>query len=147
MIIALNTGMRIGEILGLSLDELDFDNDLIYIKHQVQKSNYNHEYNMDKVIVIYNKAVYNLDTPKSQSSMRIIPINKDCKEALMQLLDHKNYVSREGDIKRKKIIYQNDELMKKLIITYNEVPVNTNALDHHLNKVIDKILKDDLILE
>lgn len=36
MIIALNTGMRIGEILGLSLDELDFDNDLIYIKHQVQ---------------------------------------------------------------------------------------------------------------
>ena len=46
-------------------------------------SNYNHEYNMDKVIVIYNKAVYNLDTPKSQSSMRIVPINKDCKEALM----------------------------------------------------------------
>lgn len=83
IIIALNTGMRIGEISGLSLDELDFDNDLIYIKHQVQKSNYNHEYNMDKVIVIYNKAVYNLDTPKSQSLMRIIPINKDCKEALM----------------------------------------------------------------
>lgn len=83
MIIALNTGMRIGEILGLSLDGLDFDNDLNYIKHQVQKSNYNHEYNMDKVIVIYNKAVYNLDTPKSQSSMRIVPINKDCKEALM----------------------------------------------------------------
>ena len=37
--------------------------------------------------------------------------------------------------------------MKKLVITYNEVPVNTNALDRHLNKVIDKILKDDLILE
>ena len=143
IIIALNTGMRIGEISGLSLDELDFDNNLIYIKHQVIKYYYNHEYNMDKVIMIYKKTVFNLDTPKSKSSMRIVPMNKDCKEALMWLLDHKNYVTREGYIKHRKVIYQNDELMKKLIMTYNGIPITTDSLNAHLNFVIDAILKDN----
>ena len=142
-IIALNTGMRIGEIAGLTLDELDIDNDLLYVKHQVQKVQYNYEYNIDKVIMICEKSLFYLDTPKSKKSIRIVPMNKESKEAILWLLDHKNYVTREVYIKRRNVLYQNDELLKKLIITYNGTPIRCETLNKHLDKVIDNILKDN----
>lgn len=65
VILALNTGMRIGEISALTWNDLDYENGTINI----------------------NKTWYSptqiIGTPKTKSSIRVIPVNKD----ILKLLD------------------------------------------------------------
>lgn len=66
IIVCLNTGMRIGEICALKWKNIDLDEGNIYIKHTLQRI-YNKKTRKTEVII---------DTPKSSSSVRTIPINK-----------------------------------------------------------------------
>lgn len=68
VIFALSTGMRQGEILGLQWDDLDFENRLIHVIHNLSNSadfdkNHNRTYSLK------------LTTPKSENSIRTIPMN------------------------------------------------------------------------
>lgn len=64
--VAILTGMRIGEILALTWDKIDFDNNLIYIDRTVNN------FNM-------------LTSPKNISSIRKIPISSKLKSTLLEL--------------------------------------------------------------
>lgn len=68
VILALATGMRQGEILGLQWDDLDFENRLIHVIHNLSNSA---DFDENK------KRTYNLKitTPKSANSIRTIPMN------------------------------------------------------------------------
>lgn len=59
-VFALNTGMRISEICGLTKDCIDFGSQLITIKHQLVRL----------------KGRYILDSPKTTRSIRKVPINE-----------------------------------------------------------------------
>jgi len=56
--LALSTGMRSGELRGLSLSEVDFDNKVLHIRHSLN----------------YVNNGYDLDLPKTSSSHRDIPM-------------------------------------------------------------------------
>lgn len=72
---ALNTGMRISEICGLTKDCIDFNKELIIVKQQLVR--------------IKGKTF--LDTPKTQNSNRCIPINNTTYEILKNnILSSKN---------------------------------------------------------
>lgn len=62
IIICLYTGIRLGELLALTWDDIDFEKKYLYIK----KTSYTMKQNNKNVIVI--------DTPKTKKSNRLIPI-------------------------------------------------------------------------
>lgn len=68
-IIALHTGMRLGEILALTWDDIDFNTNRIYI---------------NKTLIVHNKNQLSLSTPKTQSSNRNILITQQLKDELLQ---------------------------------------------------------------
>ena len=71
IIICLYTGIRLGELLALTWDEIDFENKLLYVK----KTSYTSKVNGKNTIVI--------DKPKTKKSNRIIPIP----DKLLKLLE------------------------------------------------------------
>lgn len=68
IIVLLFTGMRIGECLGLSWEDVNFENKTIYIHH---------------TLAYANGEMY-LDTPKTKSSIRMIAMNATVEKYLME---------------------------------------------------------------
>lgn len=71
-VIALNTGMRIGEIIGLTWDCIDFENSMIYVTQTLC------------YIPNNGNAIYELHPPKSKAGRRNIPMTKLVKEVLAE---------------------------------------------------------------
>ncbi len=69
VILALSTGMRLGEILGLKWEDINFKNKLLTVKRTVNRlKNYNS--NID------SKTALIVNSPKTENSIRIIPLNE-----------------------------------------------------------------------
>ena len=69
----LGTGCRVGEIIGLTWDNIDFDNNTIIINHNL----------------VYRKNAegiceFHVTTPKTESGKRIIPMLPEVKQAIIQ---------------------------------------------------------------
>ena len=73
-IIALHTGMRIGEICALMWDDVDFVNDVIHVRHTIARVDTKDNYQKTKLII---------DEPKTISSKRDIPISSVLKPILV----------------------------------------------------------------
>lgn len=70
-VLALNTGMRVGEILGLTWDCIDFENGMIHV---------------EKTLVYLpngGEAIYEFHPPKSKAGKRNIPMTKMAREVLI----------------------------------------------------------------
>lgn len=70
--LAFFTGMRIGEVLGLKWEDVDFENKIMHVKHTIT----------------LNKGEYVLGPVKTESSDRLIPISDS---VIKELLNHKNH--------------------------------------------------------
>ncbi len=71
LIILLGTGLRISELCGLTVDDLDFDNNLIRIDHQLLK--------------IPNVG-YKVEEPKTKSGIRYVPMSNKVKAAFQRVI-------------------------------------------------------------
>ena len=74
IVILLNTGLRISEMCGLTLSDLDFDNRMIDINHQLKK----------------DKDGYYIEPPKSDSGYRKVPMTDLVYEALQEVIRSQN---------------------------------------------------------
>ena len=74
ILILLNTGLRSSELCGLTLSDIDFDNMFINIDHQLLK----------------DKDGYYIDTPKTESSFRKIPITPPVYKALKRAIKNRD---------------------------------------------------------
>lgn len=71
IIILLNTGLRISELCGLTANDIDLDQRVINVDHQL----------------LYTKKLgYYINTPKTESGVRQIPMNDNVYEALQDVL-------------------------------------------------------------
>lgn len=75
IVLALNTGMRIGEICSLKWKNIDIVNKKIYVENTMQRV-YDKESKMSQIII---------DKPKTDSSVRAIPINTKLYKILVKL--------------------------------------------------------------
>lgn len=82
-LIALHTGMRIGEICALRWDDIDLTNRLIFVRHTIARVNTHDKEQKTRLI---------LDAPKTPSSFREVPISS----ALFSILEEA-YLVRESD--------------------------------------------------
>ncbi len=78
-IIALHTGMRIGEVCALMWDDIDLKNDIIHIRHTIARVNSTDGCHKTKLII---------DSPKTISSKRDIPISSSLKPILTVASEH-----------------------------------------------------------
>ena len=76
IIICLNTGLRIGEVCALKWENIDLDRREIYIKKTLQRVYCDKALKKTEIIV---------DTPKTQTSIRTIPISNKLYEVLIPL--------------------------------------------------------------
>lgn len=88
-IILFNTGMRIGELLGLQWDDIDFDKKIIHIRHSLLSKNANE---------------YELTVPKTAGSIRDIYFNKDVEKEFKKI----KIEQMENKLKYGKYYIQND---------------------------------------
>ena len=74
VIILLGTGLRISELCGLTKTDIDFENRIINVDHQLLKS---------------AETGYYIEKPKTQSGIRQIPMSKKVHEALERVLKNR----------------------------------------------------------
>lgn len=71
ILILLKTGLRISEFCGLTVDDIDFADGMINIDHQLLWET--------------NKGLY-IDTPKSRSSIRKVPMSEEARKAFGRVI-------------------------------------------------------------
>lgn len=115
----LGTGCRIGEALGLTWDDCDFEDGIIYINHNLVYRQ-NDDGHME----------YHITTPKTDNGKRIIPMLDEVKQALQ-------------DEKLRQI---QDGFCDEMIDGYHGF-IFTNRFNkvqspHNVNRAIDRIIRD-----
>jgi integrase len=125
--LALSTGMRSGELRGLEWKNVDFKNKIIHVYRTL----------------VYVNNDYHLDTPKTTSSRRDIPMldnvvallkQRKKKQAEERLLLGDKWRSKEG-------------LENLVFTTETGYPINRDMLKQEVNRVIDNIHKDKVKFE
>jgi Site-specific recombinase XerD len=74
ILVLLRTGLRISEFCGLTPADLDFENRLINVDHQLLKD---------------SEIGYYIETPKTQSGIRQIPMCEEAYQALQRIVDRR----------------------------------------------------------
>ncbi|MDO4308678.1 MAG: site-specific integrase [Eubacteriales bacterium] len=70
LLLCMYSGMRLGEICALKWEDVDLDKKTIYIRHTMQRITVPEENGESKTRIV-------VDEPKTQSSMRLIPISDE----------------------------------------------------------------------
>ena len=109
--ICLSTGIRIGEICALTWDDIDTDNGVIHIRKTIQRI-YVKENGIKKTELL-------IDTPKTATSRRDIPMIKDLYEILKPL---KNVVNNDY-----------------FVLTNEATPTEPRTYRNYYKKLLDKL--------
>ena len=107
IVICLYTGIRIGELLALTWDDINFDKHLLSINKNVC------------TLKINGKNVLHIDTPKTKSSMRVIPIPK-------QLIPYLRKIKKSSK-------------SNYIITTRNNTIVGTRAYQRSYERILNKL--------
>lgn len=115
--VALNTGMRPGELFALMPDDIDLERNII---------------NVDKTLTYQkflndDKKEFHLGKPKTESSIRKVPINSECRKYLMRQLERK-----------KELQEKHPNGCDFLFTTRNNTPLNVSLEKNAIRNVAKK---------
>ena len=88
---AVSTGMRIGELAALRWKDLDWDNMVIHVTRTLVYQKYEGD----------SQKQYHFEKPKTRTSLRDIPINRQCEIALKKQFVQKSVVAAKQPITKK----------------------------------------------
>ena len=74
IVILLKTGLRISELCGLTRQDIDFENGVIHVDHQLLSS---------------KETGYYIETPKTKSGVRDVPMSEEVKQAFERVMANK----------------------------------------------------------
>jgi integrase len=120
--VAVNTGMRPGELYALQLDDVHFDEGYI----DVNKTLVYQKYLSD------DRKTYHVEPPKTQQSVRKVPINSKCRE----------YLERQFELKRIVANYKPKEQNDYLFVTKYNTRMNGQILRQAIETIVNKINYD-----
>lgn len=84
IVIMLRTGMRIGELLGLTWDNIDFKNRVIHVEKTLS------------IVYVNKKRTFEFHPPKTKSSKRTIPMTSDVCTAFKRQFVNKQDIIKAG---------------------------------------------------
>lgn len=116
------TGMRIGELAGLTWNDCDFENNTISINHS-----YAHYYIGGKEGEKVKKSIHR---PKTKNGERTIPMLSEVRKALLQAKEEQ----RKANIKQNVI----DGYTNFCFITKAGNPYNSSDLNHAIYDIVDR---------
>lgn len=121
--ILLGTGMRIGECLGLTWKEVDFQNKLIYVTHTLRYDNYG------------DGSKFHISEPKTESGKRTIPMIEEVQKAFQTIWDKNLVLGGSGNFtvdgyqnfvfltRKKRRLYMPNtisQMLTRIVNVYNE---------------------------
>ena len=114
IVICLETGMRIGEVLGLTWDNIDFDKNIINVRHTLVKLSND------------GSPTFELHSPKTKAGKRNIPMSKIVREILFEKKSkHKSIPNNHG--------------IDSLVFTTRN---NNPYSQEHIRKAVDLIISN-----
>lgn len=122
-VVALGTGMRMGEILGLTWDCVDFENGVI----KVQKT----------LCYLPNNgvAIYEFHSPKTRAGKRLIPMTKDVRDILLEQKERKDKIAKRHNPRAG---------MEELVFcSKTNNPINEANIRGAIRYLIDKINREN----
>lgn len=117
--IAIGTGLRVGELFGLTWDDVNFDDSEIYINHQIVYMNKNNE---------NEKSGFVIRNPKSKTSNRVIYMTKDVRNAFMEIKKQNLKLGRRCNVSV-------DGYTDFVILTSKGTPMTTTSFDYKLRTI------------
>lgn len=127
-VVAINTGLRPGEIYALTKEDIDFDKKEIYVNKTLVYQKY-----LDD-----DKKTFHLEDPKTFTSTRNVPINNACERALKKQFIQKQIIESKN--------IKQVEFSDRLFTTKFNTPLNAQILCDAISRVVREInlMKDPL---
>ena len=117
--VAVNTGLRPGELFALTRDDLDMKKKVIYVRKTLLYAKFEGE----------TEKSFRFGPPKTKTSVREVPINSICEKYLFRQFTLKNMISRK---------YQrDDEFSDLLFVTKRNTPINVQIFNDAIRRIID----------
>lgn len=123
--VAVLTGMRIGEIAALRREDIDFNNKIISVNRTLVYQKYEND----------DKKTFHFELPKTKTSFRTIPINKQCEIHLKKQCLQKNVVRSKAPAE-KKVEKQYEDL---LFTTKFNTPINSQIMCDAIKKIVNEM--------
>lgn len=124
-VIAVSTGMRIGELAALRWSDIDWDNRVIRVTRTLVYQKYEGD----------SQKEFHFENPKTRTSLRNIPINRQCEVALKKQFMQKSVVTSKQPITKKV-----DERYSDLLFTTKfNTPLNSQIVSDAIKKVVDEV--------
>ena len=104
VLILLKTGLRISELCGLTVADIDFKNEVVIIDHQLLKS---------------KEQGYYIETPKTKSGARQVPLSKETIQAFQRVMKKRPKAEPFAIDGRGNFLFVNQKGKPKVAIDYN----------------------------
>ena len=122
---AVSTGMRIGELAALRWTDVDWDSRVIHITRTLVYQKYESD----------SQKEYHFEKPKTRTSLRDIPINRQCEIALKKQFVQKSVVAAKQPITKK----IDDKYADLLFTSKFNTPLNSQIVCQAINKIIEEV--------
>lgn len=122
---AVSTGMRIGELAALRWTDVDWDSRVIHITRTLVYQKYESD----------SQKEYHFEKPKTRTSLRDIPINRQCEIALKKQFVQKSIVAAKQPITKK----IDDKYADLLFTSKFNTPLNSQVVCQAINKIIEEV--------
>lgn len=128
-VVAVNTGMRVGELCALTWDDVDFDKGFITVNKTLTYMKLAGE----------DRKLFHIGPPKTAKSNRKIPISEACSKALKKQYMQHNIVMAKSASKPL------EGFEKLLFTTKYGTPLNDSILSDAIARIVDEIntMRDD----
>lgn len=124
-IVAVTTGMRIGELAGLNINDIDFENKTISVKRTLVYQKYEND----------TQKEFHFENPKTKASIRKIPISRQCEIALKKQILQKNIIKSKAPI----VKGYDDEFKDLLFTTKFNTPLNPQTVVDAIKRIVNEI--------
>ncbi len=119
--VALNTGLRPGEMCALTEEDLDFEKKTIFVTNTLIYQKLEGD----------DKKEFHLGPPKTESSVRSVPMNRIAEEALRRQIALKKILARRHP--------KDGEFADFLFVTQNNTPICSQILCDAIKRITDEI--------
>lgn len=120
-LVAVNTGLRPGEVCALEESDLDFNNHMISVSKTLLYQKLNGDEGKE----------FHIGPPKTESSVRSVPMNEVCEKAL------------RGQIRLKRILSEkyikDNEFQNLLFVTKFNTPICSVVLNEAIKRIVNEI--------